>query len=70
MNIDRYEVFKCIEEVIGKDNLVVDPEISGRNIMIRIKKDSQINILEYEKRIADNIANFVNSPFGVIITES
>jgi hypothetical protein len=68
MNIDRYEVVKCVEEIIGKNNLVSNPEISERNIIVKVKDSSNINIIEYEKKIADCIGHFVSSPFGVVIT--
>ena len=70
MNIDRSEIFKCVEVIIGKDNLVSDPEISEGNVLIKVKKLGQIDIPEYEKQIAEGIVNFMTAPFGVIITKS
>lgn len=66
-NVDRYELVKCVEEIIGADNLISDPEITNRNILVKVKKSSNLDIPKHDKKIADHISNFIEKPFGITI---
>ena len=75
-NIDRIEVIKCVDKIIGKNNLFEEfpefpnPNVTDNYVIIKVKKSVlPEKIPELRKDIADCIEKLVSKPYGVYINQ-